>query len=165
MHARVIPLMPAAEAATPTGSDAAPGLVAAVLQEVARELETLAREPAHLHIIDLHSLPLDEHTTAVLRAALGRGEVVVRIRSAALTIVEETGYPGVWWQSQGACVEERDELPAQGRLDLIVVATVPPLVGAAHEDVAEAAARLRDAAAVPTFVNAGDPPATGEAHE
>lgn len=163
MHARVIPLVPTDEAVMPAGIDRAPELVSAVLQELAGELETLAREPAHLHIIDLHSLPLDEHTTAALRTVLGHGEVVIRVRSAAWTLIEETGYPGVWWQSQGAYDVERDEWLAEGRLDVIVVAAVPPLVGAPPEDVAEAAARLR--AAAPAFMNPSDPHATGDAHD
>lgn len=133
LTSRIIPISPLAEPAPETRR-----LMVAVLQQIAGELARLAREPAHVQIIDLSSLPLGEPGTKALSQALGRGEVVVEVRSAALTRIHETAYPGVWWQSQGP----QEDAEATGRLQSVVVAAVPPLVAAPPQDVAHAHAAL-----------------------
>lgn len=131
---RVIPLVPEAAAT-------ASGVVEAVLQQLATELSLLARSSTHLQVIDLRSLPLDEAALALLRERLGQGEVRAEVCSAAITEIEETAYPGVWWQRQRHATDDAGGAVWQS----LVVAAVPPLLVAHRLDVADAAGRLQTA--------------------
>jgi hydrogenase-1 operon protein HyaF len=116
---------------SPTGA----GLVEAVLQELAMQLEALAGDASFSDAIDLHSLPLDDNAREQLRQRLGRGEVEARLDLAGPSSVVETAYAGLWW------VRHAD---ADGRtvFEQIVVARVPPLLLAHGDDIAAAAQRL-----------------------
>lgn len=160
---RVIPLTPLWPTAVDEANDPMTGVICAVLQQLAGELAALARRPDHVQVIDLESLPLNERSVAALKQRLGQGEVVIRVDSAATTLIEETAYAGVWWQTQGLFDPERQDIAASGRLRSIVVATVPPLVPASAADVHEAARRLARTAAEP--IDPPDARVPGDAHD
>lgn len=114
-----------------------PGVVWAVLNEVARLLALLARDPLFSEAIDLQSLPLGEPERDRLRQQLGRGEVEVRLDLAGPSEVSETAYAGVWWLRHA---DGQDHTVAEQ----IVVARVPELLLAHPLDIGEAARRLAD---------------------
>lgn len=114
-----------------TGSDVA----RAVLREVARLLDALARDPMLDETVDLHSLPLSEPDRDGLRQRLGRGEVEAAFNLAGSTRVTETAYAGVWWVRH-ADADDRSVL------EQIVVARVPALLLAHPDDIATASHRL-----------------------
>ncbi len=115
--------------------------VGAVLHEVAKALQALARSPRRSRAIDLNSLPLDDAERAALRDRLGRGEVQAAVQAAGETRVDETAFAGVWWVQHAG---------ADGKVlqEQIVVARVPPLLPAHRDDIAAAAGRLGAALAV-----------------
>lgn len=130
--------MAAAAPIVSTGSDVA----RAVLREVARLLDALARDPMLDETVDLHSLPLSEPDRDGLRQRLGRGEVEAAFNLAGPTRVTETAYAGVWWVRH-ADADDRSVL------EQIVVARVPALLLAHPDDIATASHRLAAALETP----------------
>jgi hydrogenase-1 operon protein HyaF len=107
----------------------------ALLHELAAMLEGLACR-GEAASIDLSELPLAPGDYWELREALGAGTVVARIEAAGTTEVRETGCPGAWWVTHA---NEAGEVVAE----LIEVCTVPAILLASAEDVAEGLSRLK----------------------
>jgi len=122
---------PATCASTTAGS----GVAEALLREVARLLDALARDPGYSAAIDLRSLPMQDADLACLRHRLGDGEVEARFDQVGPTRITETAYAGVWWVRH-ADADDR------AVLEQVVVARVPALLLAHPADIDDAAHRL-----------------------
>ena len=121
--------------ATLERDDTGSGIAAAVLREVARLLDALARDTRFTETVDLHSLPLLDSDREQLRQRLGRGEIEAAFDFAGPTRITETAYAGVWWVRH-ADADDR------AVLEQIVVAQVPALLLAHRADIDDAARRL-----------------------
>lgn len=119
-----------------SGADPGAGSVNAVLHEIRHALVRLLAD-AEPTCIDLAALPFAPGQRERLLSALGRGEVHARISALGETIIEETGYTGVW------LVEYRDSEGEPIGLQL-EIDSVPRLLRAPPEDV-EAALKALEA--------------------
>lgn len=119
----------------PTDDIAATPNVRALLNEIAARLGELAERGAD-HAIDLRGLPLAPGERDALRAALGRGEITVRLDALGESEVYETGVAGVWW------VTHRNEA-GEPAAELIEIALQPAMLASHPADVARAQATLR----------------------
>ena len=113
--------------------------LAAILNELATLLERLDCS-GEAGAIDVRSLPMSPADIEKLKAALGEGEVDIRIQANGETHARETAIPGIWW------TEYRD-LDGALLAALIEVAKVPDIVLAGDEQFARGADRLRAQAA------------------
>lgn len=113
------------------------GIASSLMREIADHLAHLART-GEIAAIDLRSLPMTEADRAELAERLGRGEVEIFFNVAGASEAWETNYAGVWWvRHLGA-----DDRVAAERIE---IAPIPDMAMAAGEDIAAAAAHLRDA--------------------
>jgi len=113
---------------------AATGMAAAILTEIAQLLEQLAREEAG-GAIDLRSLPMSDEERARLEDRLGRGEVSATVDVAGTTEVWETSYTGVWW------IRHRGG-DGQIAAEEIAVTRVPEILLSPTQDIRATAARI-----------------------
>lgn len=113
--------------------------VTALLYEIADRVDRLAADGT-TDAIDVASLPLNPVDRERLREALGAGEVTATFDADGVSQVRETGIAGVWW------IEHRD---ARGQViaELIEIAHIPEILGAAADDIGRGAAVLRARAA------------------
>jgi hydrogenase-1 operon protein HyaF len=111
------------------------GGVTAILAELAARLERLAT-CGDTALIDLRSLPMSPVDRIELREVLGQGEVTATLDAQGASTLRETAFAGVWW------IEHRDR---DGKItaELFDVNLVPKILGSTSEDVAIAAAALR----------------------
>lgn len=111
------------------------GGVAAILAELAARLERLAThgDPA---LIDLRSLPMSPADRIELLEVLGQGEVTAKLDAQGASTLRETAFAGIWW------IEHRDR-EERITAELFDVTLVPKILATATEDVALAAAELR----------------------
>lgn len=118
--------------------EAATGMAAAVLSELADFLQALAAHDK-THSIDLHSLPMNTADRSELQAALGQGEVEIQLNSLGQSQLYETAYAGIWW------VRHFD---TEGRLisELIDICSVPTILIAHQDDITLAAQTLKQIA-------------------
>lgn len=112
------------------------GMSDAVLREIAEHLRGFAERETP-HQIDLRSLPMSSADRAELIERLGEGEVKATVAVVGDSEIRETAYAGVWWVRH---------LGRSGDVlaEFIEITEVPSLLRAQREDVADAAARLRD---------------------
>lgn len=78
------------------------GVARQLLHELLDMLRLLVEEDEPSHI-DLMAVSLDESGKALLREALGEGEIIAQVADLGTVDVLETGYAGIWW------VSHRDE--------------------------------------------------------
>jgi hydrogenase-1 operon protein HyaF len=111
------------------------GGVTAILAELAARLERLAT-CGDTALIDLRSLPMSPDDRIELLEVLGQGEVTATLHAQGASTLRETAFAGVWW------IEHRDR---DGKIiaELFDVNWVPKILGTTSEDVAIAAAALR----------------------
>lgn len=90
--------------------------------------------------IDLRTIPLTNEDLTTLKAVLGDGAVDARVEALGESHVCETRFPGIWWVTHrngaGEMVAESLEICA-----------VPAILCTPIDDMADAAARLRQALA------------------
>ncbi len=111
------------------------GLARSVLAEIGERLTVLVAT-GEAAAIDLLSLPMTAVDRAELETLLGHGEVDAALEIAGPTQVRETGYAGVWWiRHFGA----GDRIAC----DRIEITARPDLLASHSDDIAAAAARLR----------------------
>lgn len=116
--------------------------VEAILAEIAERLTALA-ERGETHAIDLRSLPMAPEDREALAAALGQGEVSVRLDLSGETLIDETGLAGLW--------HIRHLGPGGDVLrETLEIALVPELLPAHPADVAGAARALGARLAAPS---------------
>ena len=108
-----------------------------VLLQVEQALSDLI-ERGEPTIIDLAAMPFSEQDERQLREQLGLGEVSARLEALGPTLIQETGYSGVW------LVEHQDA--QQRRLTLhIEIAMIPEILQTPRDDLSDALAALRRA--------------------
>lgn len=107
----------------------------AVVSEIAGMLKGLL-ESGEGGSIDLGSLPLGAADMALIEESLGEGEVSAEVDSLGLTLVRESGVPGVWWVTH---LSESGDVMAR----FIEVAECPEILLAPHEDIQEGLDGLR----------------------
>lgn len=112
------------------------GGLTAILHEVLAMLENLSAFGEGGQI-DLRSLPLAPGEIGELKAALGEGEVDIRLQLGGLTRCRETGVPGVWW------LEHRDDAGATVA-EFIEVAFAPEILRPGREDIRAGMRRLEN---------------------
>jgi len=123
--------------------DVGSGVAEALLRQVARLLEALARDPGFADVIDLRSLPMHDADRASLRERLGNGEIDASFDLVGKTRITETACAGVWWVRHA----NSDDCAV---LEQIVVARVPALLLAHPADIEGAARRLATELGAPT---------------
>lgn len=131
-------------------ADGESGLADAVLAEIAVGLEQLLAG-AGTQRIDIRSLPLTDADRAALRAALGTGEIRAELDVSGPSLVEETGFSGVWWITH----KGRE---GQMLAELIEITYVPEVLSSHTDDVAQGLARL-------TALFRGQQPGTEDGNE
>ena len=129
-----------AEIGAPLGGRSGNGT--ALLHEIATLLGVFARS-GESGSIDLRAVPLSSGDYQELRDALGQGAVVAVVTANGESKIHETLYPGVWWVTHYN--EDGGTLA-----DLIEICSVPSILVAPKEDVADGVARLSMALAAPT---------------
>lgn len=112
------------------------GNVLPLLHEIRHALRRLAEDDEGT-VIDLRSLPLAPGEETKIEAALGQGEVAVRIEALGPTTINETAYPGVWLVTHR---NTEDEVVAR----FIEIARVPDLVLAQADDIRAALGELEE---------------------
>ena len=106
-----------------------------LLLQVEQALQDLLDHAAET-IIDLTAMPFSAQDEQDLRDCLGRGEVTASVDAFGPTLIQETGFPGVW------LVDHQDA--EQRRLTLhLEVARVPGILATPHDDLADSLAALR----------------------
>jgi hydrogenase-1 operon protein HyaF len=113
------------------------GNARALLNEIAGLAEGLAAG-GEGGSIDLRSMPLTEGDLEELHQVLGAGAIDARIDALGESRAQETRYPGIWW------VTHRNEA-GDTVAELIEVCTIPAILRAPAEDVADGAVLLRQA--------------------
>ena len=88
--------------------------------------------------IDLRCVPLSPGDWEELREVLGTGAVDARVDALGESRAQETRFPGIWW------VTHRNE-PGETVAELIEVCSVPTILRAPRDDVADGAVLLRQA--------------------
>lgn len=108
-----------------------------LLQQIEQALQVLIEHGGE-ELIDLGSMPFSEQDERDLRETLGHGEVKATIDAFGPTLVEETGFPGVW------LVEHKD---VEGRrLTLhLEIARIPGMLITPEDDLVDGLAALRRA--------------------
>lgn len=121
------------------GADPASGNATALLHEAAKLLDAFVQcgEPGS---IDLRSLPLTSGDYDELRGALGTGAVFARVDAIGPSELRETRYPGIWWVTH---FNEAGEIVAE----LIEIGSVPQILLAPIQDVADGLSGFREALA------------------
>lgn len=112
------------------------GLAQSVLREIAERLAALAGG-GETAAIDLRSLPMTAADRSELESRLGRGDVTVKLDVAGTSELWETRYSGVWWVRHFGA----DERIAAERIE---IAAIPEILVSHDEDIAAAAARVRE---------------------
>ena len=112
------------------------GLAQSVLREIAGHLDALARG-GEAAAIDLRSLPMTVADRGELESRLGRGEVSVKLELGGASELWETRYSGVWWVRH----KGDDDRVASERIE---ITAIPEILKSQEEDVAAAAARIRE---------------------
>ncbi|MDE1922212.1 MAG: hydrogenase expression/formation protein, partial [Gammaproteobacteria bacterium] len=87
--------------------------------------------------IDLRSLPMTVADRGELESRLGRGEVSVKLELGGASELWETRYSGVWWVRH----KGDDDRVASERIE---ITAIPEILKSQEEDVAAAAARIRE---------------------
>ena|ERR1019366_2872816 len=113
------------------------GNARALLNEMLGLLEELA-SGGEGGSIDLRSVPLSAGDLEELHQVLGAGAVDARVDALGESRAQETRFPGIWWVTH--CNE-----PGETVAELIEVCSVPAILRAPREDVADAAVLLRQA--------------------
>ena len=108
-----------------------------LLQQVEQALQELV-DDGRSTVIDLAAMPFSSQDEAELRDHLGKGEVSATLDTIGLTLVEETGLPGVW------LVEHKDTEDRRLTLHLEVT-RIPQILVVPAEDIAEALLQLKGA--------------------
>jgi hydrogenase-1 operon protein HyaF len=130
-----IRIEPAARRELPPKIGGLGGGVTAILSELVRLLEGVARgEPPAS--IDLRSLPMSPEDRTHLQLLLGEGEVRASVNALGVSRIRETQVTGVWWVEH---FDRGDELLAES----IEVARVPEILMCALDEIAAAAINLR----------------------
>ncbi len=111
------------------------GSALALLHEVAALLERLALRGESASI-DLRGVPPGDR--AMLIEMLGEGEVQARVQTSGATEIRETAFPGAWWVTH---LNENGQVIAE----FIDICSVPEILRASPQDVAEGLDRLRPA--------------------
>lgn len=117
--------------------DGPTGNAKALLHEIAKHLEVLARN-GESAAIDLRAVPLSPGDRDELKDTLGVGVVEARIDALGRSEVREAKFPGVWWVTH---YNEADEIVAE----LIEICAVPLILQAPVEDISQGAIELADA--------------------
>jgi hydrogenase-1 operon protein HyaF len=112
-----------------------------VLHEIRHALQRLV-EAGETTVIDLHSIPFGPGDEADLCASLGTGEVTARLDALGESRITETVYPGVW-------IVDHYNTHGQRIAYQIEVATVPAVLVAQPDDLADGLRRLEAALAEP----------------
>lgn len=105
-----------------------------LLHEIKHALDNLI-ESGKTTIIDLRSLPLAPGEEDKILNTLGQGEVQAQLNALGVSVVYETGYPGVW-----IVTHYNDEQNVISRF--IEVTTMPEILCSQTEDIMEAYSRL-----------------------
>ena len=105
-----------------------------LLHEIKHALDNLI-ESGKTTIIDLRSLPLAPGEEDKILNTLGQGEVQAQLNALGVSVVYETGYPGVW-----IVTHYNDEQNIISRF--IEVTTMPEILCSQTEDIMEAYSRL-----------------------
>jgi hydrogenase-1 operon protein HyaF len=112
-----------------------------VLHEIRHALQRLV-ESGETTVIDLQSIPFGPGDEADLCASLGTGEVTAQLDALGESRITETVYPGVW-------IVDHYNTHGQRIAYQIEVATVPAVLVAQSDDMADGLRRLEAALAEP----------------
>ena len=112
-----------------------------ILHEIRHALQRLV-ESGETTVIDLQSIPFGPGDEADLCASLGTGEVTARLDVLGESRITETVYPGVW-------IVDHYNTHGQRIAYQIEVATVPAVLVAQPDDMADGLRRLEAALAEP----------------
>ncbi len=112
-----------------------------VLHEIRHALQRLV-ETGEATVIDLHAIPFGPGDEQDLCARLGTGEVTARLDALGESRITETIYPGVW-------VVDHYNTHGQRIAYQIEVTTVPAVLVAQSDDMADGLRRLEAALAEP----------------
>jgi hydrogenase-1 operon protein HyaF len=112
-----------------------------ILHEIRHALQRLV-ERGETTLIDLQSIPFGPGDEADLCASLGTGEVTARLDALGESRITETVYPGVW-------IVDHYNTHGQRIAYQIEVATVPAVLVAQSDDMADGLRRLEAALAEP----------------
>jgi hydrogenase-1 operon protein HyaF len=107
-----------------------------ILRQIADMLEALVAS-GESDMIDLQDAQLAPQEYEMLREALAEGEVHAVIDTVEPAEVRETMYPGVWWFTQ---YNVEGDIVA----DIIEVTSLPEVLKAHVDDVADGLARLKE---------------------
>ena len=112
-----------------------------ILHEIRHALQRLV-ERGETTLIDLQSIPFGPGDEADLCASLGTGKVTARLDALGESRITETVYPGVW-------IVDHYNTHGQRIAYQIEVATVPAVLVAQSDDMADGLRRLEAALAEP----------------
>jgi len=112
------------------------GNVAPLLHEIRHALKALL-ETGQVTTIDLRSMPLAPGEEAHIEAALGRGEVTIKLNALGHSDIIESRYPGVWLISH-----HNTEGSVIGKY--IEITLIPEILHAQTEDIRAGMAQLSD---------------------
>lgn len=122
IHVRIEPSSPASQ-------------VPAILTELQTKLDALCKQGIS-DSIDLRSLPMFPGDYEQLKAALGYGEIQVRIDAMGPTEIHETSLPGIWWIRHNNSENENIA-------EFIEITTLPAILKTADEDIQQSGQRLQ----------------------
>jgi hydrogenase-1 operon protein HyaF len=112
-----------------------------ILHEIRHALQRLV-ESGETTVIDLQSIPFGPGDEADLCASLGTGEVTAQLDALGESRITETVYPGVW-------IVDHYNTHGQRIAYQVEVATVPAVLVAQSDDMADGLRRLEAALAEP----------------
>ncbi|TDY00065.1 hydrogenase expression/formation C-terminal domain-containing protein [Thiohalophilus thiocyanatoxydans] len=122
IHVRIEPFSPASQ-------------VPAILTELQTKLDALCKQGVS-DSIDLRSLPMFPGDYEQLKAALGYGEIQVRIDAMGPTEIYETALPGIWWiRHQNS---ENENIA-----EFIEITALPAILKTANDDIQQSGQQLQ----------------------
>lgn len=110
------------------------GNIAPLLHEIRHALAALSTSGA-CNIIDLNGIPLAPGEQESILATLGEGEVRAELQSLGKSVVQETGFAGVWVVTH---YDEQGDIKAR----FIEITRMPDILESQVPDIVEGLARL-----------------------